>query len=124
MILGIGTDIVEIKRIEALSKRQGFEEKLYTAGELEYARECGHYHSALAARFAAKEAVVKALGHGFGGWPPQDVEVGKRALGLPYIILHGEAKAFAEKLGVSHLHVSLSHSEQYATAVVVAEAQD
>ncbi len=124
MIIGVGTDIVEIKRIEELSKKPGFEGKIYTEGELSYAKECGHYHSALAVRFAAKEAAVKALGHGFSGWPLQCVEVGKRALGLPYLILHGEAKLFAEKLGVSHLHLSLSHSENNAIAVVVAEKQD
>lgn len=116
-ILGVGTDIVEADRIRGLLEREPrFAERVFTDAELAYsrARTSGHLH--LAARFAAKEAVAKALGRSFS-W--KEVEMVNGSDGRPQIVLHGRAEAAA---GDAVLHLSVSHTRHYATAVVVVEA--
>ena len=114
----IGVDIVEIERISRAAERwQGrFLQRIYTDAELQ---DCGRRWPILAARFAAKEAVLKALGTGKDiSW--HDIEVRRSANDAPYICLHGNARAIAGKLRIKNFAISLSHSEKYAVAVSIA----
>lgn len=114
----IGTDIVEIARVRRIYEQWGerFSGRVYTASELKI-YDC-RTHS-LAACFAGKEAVMKVLGTGARGIAWREIEVLHRASGKPYVILHNRAKEQAEKLGISEIDISLSHSREYATAVAI-----
>ena len=117
--VAVGVDIIEIERIAATLERFGarFLERVYTEGEIAY---CRGRAPQLAARFAAKEAAMKALGTGTRGVSWRDVEVTRTRAGEPGIVLHGRADARARAIGVDRLAVSLSHSRAYAVASVVA----
>jgi holo-[acyl-carrier protein] synthase len=123
MILGVGTDIVDVDRIASLCMKYGdrFLARIFTHGEIAY---CGNKHNPsqhLAARFAAKEAAVKALGTGFaGGIKFTDIEI-CRDKDSPLVLLHGRALELSEGLGVSIIHTSISHSRIYATALIILE---
>ena len=118
-VLQVGVDIVEIERVHAMAERWGarFLQRIYTSGELAY---CRGRASQLAGRFAAKEAVMKALGTGTRsvGW--RDIEIWKEPTGAPAVRLHGRATKRAEVLGLHHFAISISHSGEYAVAFVVA----
>ena len=116
----VGVDIVEIARIEQAIKRWGqrFLNRIYTEAELEY---CSNRVSELAVRFAAKEAVMKALGTGRRGISWQDIEILNNQRNAPLILLHGRARSRARKLGIKELAISLSHSRDYAVASVMGE---
>ena len=122
-IIGIGVDIVEIARLDAAIQRQGRSliNRCFLPGEQAY---CDQQHlpaRAYAARFAAKEAVSKALGTGFGAhleW--LNVDVRRKATGEPFVVLLGVGAETAKRLVVTELFLSLSHSEHYAVANVVA----
>jgi len=118
-VLTAGVDIVEISRIQAVLERHGdrFLQRVYTEGELAYAK--GRL-SALAARWAAKEAAAKALGTGIGQVGFQEIEVVCDARGKPALILHGAAARLAARLSLNEFAVSLSHAADYALAFVVA----
>ncbi|MBZ4688331.1 MAG: holo-[acyl-carrier protein] synthase [Clostridia bacterium] len=123
LVRGIGTDIVEIARIEKAIKKNlsGFERRIFTEAEWEYCWNKKNPIPSLAARFAAKEAVFKALGIGLGACKWKDVEVTVAKSGKPQINLMGKAAAIASSQFISILNISLSHSENYAIAFVVAE---
>ena len=115
----IGIDIVEIKRLERVSKKWGksFLRKIYTEKELAYARSKRFPAQHLAARFAAKEAVFKALGEvekDFVGW--KNIEILNDANGKPAVHWHGEAEKVRKKRNLAGATVSLSHTENYAVA--------
>ena len=112
----LGVDIIEISRIESAIARWGeaFIDRVYTAAE----KEKYHRPESLAARFAAKEAVVKALG--CRELVYRDIEINAEPGKRPFVTLHGRAKSIAAELGISDLAVSLSHSRDYAVAVVSA----
>lgn len=114
--LEVGVDIIEIARIERALQRFGprFRQRVFTLAELE---ETNARVPSLAARFAAKEATIKALGH--SAIALHEIEVVRLAGGRPVLRLYGRAAARAAQLGVSQLAVSLSHSREYAVAVVV-----
>ncbi len=115
-IIGIGTDIIEIKRIKQLHEKSSrFSLKVFSESELDYCLSKKEYAQHLAVRFAAKEAVAKALGKSFS-W--QDVEIGNDDLGKPVVVLKGEAKIAAKNFKVL---LSMSHSRDYACAVAVVE---
>jgi holo-[acyl-carrier protein] synthase len=116
----VGIDIIEINRIAQTVKRWGdrFLVRTYTEGELAY---CRGRAPQLAARFAAKEAVMKALGTGIRGVGWRDVEVVRARSGAPSIKLHGRGAKVAERLAMSQVALSLSHSREYAVASVVME---
>jgi holo-[acyl-carrier protein] synthase len=117
-----GVDIIEISRIKAAVERYGgrFLNRIYTDREQAY---CRGRAPQLASRFAAKEAVMKALGTGARGVRWRDIEV-IRPRGLaPTIELHGNARARAEQMGIQGLSLALSHSRDYAVAFVVAESR-
>ena len=119
MILKTGIDLIEIQRMQSALDRHGerFLERVFTPAEID---ECRGRADALAARFASKEAVVKALGTGIGPVSWVEVETLHRRSGEPYLVLHGRAESIAAALGLTQWAVSLSHSREMATAVVVA----
>jgi holo-[acyl-carrier protein] synthase len=126
MIIGIGVDIVENERIAAMLEQHGsaFEDKVFTANELAYAGDRRRRVEHLAVRFAAKEAVAKALGRGISkGVTWKDIEVVHDDAGKPGISLHGGTFDLAEEMGVRNLHVSLSHTDTHSVAFVVAESR-
>ncbi len=118
-----GIDIIEIHRIAAVADRypKRFLEKVYTQGEQAY---CRGRAPQLASRFAAKEAVMKALGTGVRGVAWKEVEVTRQRGQAPEITLHGRALKRAQKMGITRMALSLSHSREFAVASVVAEAND
>ena len=115
-----GVDVIEIQRIRNVATKYGqrFLGKIYTDGEIAY---CRGRAPQLANRFAAKEAVMKALGTGVKGVRWRDIEVVREMGNAPAIRLHGTAEAIAKCKGISSLAVSLSHSREYAIAFVVGE---
>jgi holo-[acyl-carrier protein] synthase len=120
MILGIGTDIVEIDRVRKALERAGFAERVFTAAEREYCEGRGAQRwASFAARFAGKEAVLKAFGTGLSAGSWQDVEILPDAAGRPTVGLKGHFAALAAAMGVAEVHVSLSHARDYATAQAV-----
>ena len=116
----IGTDIIEISRIEKAIRRWGdrFLLRIYTNREIKLYQK---HPSSLAARFAAKEAVIKALDASNRGISLRDIEVISSPNGKPVVRLHGSAKKLAAKLGITDFAVSLSHSRDNAIAVAIAE---
>jgi holo-[acyl-carrier protein] synthase len=116
--ISVGVDVIEISRVAATLGRFGdrFLERIYTPGEIDY---CRGRAPQLAARFAAKEAVMKALGTGTRGVGWREVEVTRKHSGEPQIELHGRAAKRADHLGIDRIAVSLSHSREYAVASVV-----
>lgn len=124
-IVGIGTDIVQIKRIEQSFVRFGqrFIDKVYTPAEYKLAQQRGTIRR-LAMFFAAKEATAKALGTGFIGFGMKDVEVIYLDSGKPEIVLHGNAKNQTLLLSITHIHVSLTDDAGTAMAFVIAESNN
>ena len=116
-----GVDIIEIPRIRRIVGKYGnrFLQRIYTDGELAYSK--GRAPQ-LASRFAAKEATMKALGTGIRGIPWKDIEVVRRRGQAPRIQLHGKAFIRAQRLGVTDLALSLSHSRDFAVASVIGES--
>ena len=117
-MLTTGIDIIEISRVGRVLERYGrrFLERVFTPDEIAYCRERAPN---LAARFAAKEATMKALGTGVRGVGWKDIEVVRHPSGAPSIKLHGRCKQRAQRLGVQEIAISLSHSRDYAVASVV-----
>jgi holo-[acyl-carrier protein] synthase len=115
----VGVDIIEISRIEAVIKRWGitFLERVFTPSELESFGKA----SSLAARFAAKEAVLKAIGACDKGIGWQDIEILAESSGKPLVKLTGKAKLQADASAITKFNISLSHSRDYAVAFVIGE---
>jgi holo-[acyl-carrier protein] synthase len=125
MIVSIGIDIIEVARIrEVMHRTPRFRERIFTAAEQTYCDSRGvvaeqHY----AARYAAKEAALKALQTGWrGGISWHDVEIGSLESGAPVITFHGEARKLFEASGATSAHLSLSHTTEHAVAQVVLES--
>lgn len=122
MIRGIGTDIVEIARVKRAADSEAFCRRVYTQAECAYCESRGVQRMAsYAARFAGKEAVLKALGTGLRGGTLQDVEILPDELGAPQVHLSGYFAQLARRRGVLRVWISLSHSRDYATAQCVLE---
>ncbi len=122
MVIGIGCDIIEIERISRAIARAAFVRRVYTADEIAYCQGRGQQAAAsFAARFAAKEAVLKALGTGLRGGSLQEIVVTSNALGKPEVCLSGYFAELAEQLGVKNIKITLSHSKEMAMAYVVME---
>lgn len=122
LIIGIGTDIVEIKRIEkALSRNPNFIYKLFCKNEIEYLKSRNMRPEFVAGKFAAKEAVAKAMGTGFRGFDFNEIEIDKNVLGKPIVILRGKAKKMDKKWGNYKIHLSISHSKENAIAYAILE---
>jgi holo-[acyl-carrier protein] synthase len=124
MIIGIGIDVVEIERIEGIMARRGerFAGRVFTSAEISYCESLGSKWASYAARFAAKEATMKALGTGWAlGIRFREIEVIRSDQGAPSITLCGFALERFAALGATLIHLSLSHSRQFAIAQVVLE---
>jgi holo-[acyl-carrier protein] synthase len=127
MIIGVGVDMIEIARIEEAMRKfpDRFERKMFTDTERDYCRRMPVAARHFAARFAAKEAFLKALGTGKSqgiGW--RDVGIVNLPSGQPTLALSGKAAERAAQLGAARLHVSLTHTHDHAVAVVVLEGGD
>ncbi|MGH9292891.1 MAG: holo-ACP synthase [Acidimicrobiales bacterium] len=121
-MIGVGVDVVEIERVRSvLERRPRLAARVFSASERELAAGRADPVPSLAARFAAKEAAMKALGVGLGGVDFADLEIVSAPGGAPRLRVSGRAAARAGLLGVSSWHVSLSHGRQVAAAVVVAD---
>jgi len=124
MIVGSGIDIAEVPRIAESIKRFGdrFITRIFTEGEIHYCDSKANRVERYAARFAAKEAAMKALGTGWNyGVTWRDVEVSRQPGSRPTIVFHGKAAEFAEKLGAKHVALSLTHTKEFAMAQVILE---
>ena len=122
-MIGIGIDAVEVERFRAVMARTpSIEERLFTPAERAYGREAKDPVPRLAARFAAKEALMKALGVGLGAFGFHDVEVVREPSGAPSLAVTGGAAARAAELGVTGFRLSITHTDRTAEAVVAALA--
>lgn len=124
MILGAGVDLAEVDRIREAAERYGdrFLTRVYTPAEIAYASRKANRYERFAARFAAKEAGMKAIGTGWrGGVRWQDFEVVNEPSGRPTLRLHGVAREVAERLGVKSVQLSLTHTSALALAHVILE---
>ena len=120
--VGLGMDIVALPRMKRILQRSpAFAKRVYTEGEQAYCNATASPYIHYATRFAAKEAVLKALGTGFAfGIDPRDVEVTKNATGRPLVRLHARAKEIANMLGVKEIPLSLSFTHEEAVACAIA----
>ena len=122
-LVGIGIDSVDIPRFgEMLARRPGLAPRLFTPGEQRYAAGLANPVPTLAARFAAKEAVMKALGVGLGAFGWADVEVVRSPGGAPDLVVTGRAASLASRQGVGAWLLSITHTATVASAVVAAVA--
>jgi len=121
-VIGIGVDVVEIERFRrSLERTPSMRERLFTSAELAYVAPKADPVPSLAARFAAREAVMKSLGLGLGAFGFHDVWVERADSGAPSLLVVGRAAELAATAGVQRWHLSLSHSDLVAIAYVVAE---
>ncbi|MDT8309297.1 MAG: holo-ACP synthase [Bacteroidales bacterium] len=123
MIIGIGTDIIEVDRVKKhVEAGFGFKEKVFTQREIEYCEAKFNKAQNFAARFSAKEAFLKAIGTGLRhGLSFLDIEIINDDLGKPEIILHGKAQEIAQKIGTTNIQVSLTHLKDVVNAIVILE---
>ena len=124
MIVGLGVDIAEVERVKGAIERHGepFLRRVYTRREAEYCEGFKNKFERYAGRFAAKEAAMKALGTGWRrGVRWVDLEVVRESSGRPTMVLSGEAAKIAQRLGVKHIALSITHTESQALAQVIFE---
>jgi len=121
MIKGIGIDLIEVDRIKKAMERKGFLERYFTEKEINLFITSKMNVQKVAGNFSSKEAVVKMLGTGFVEIRLKDVEVLRDHLGKPYVELYQEAKSICEKLGITQIHLSISNTKEFVTAVAVGE---
>lgn len=125
MIVGCGIDVVDVARIRRAAQRFGrrFLERVFTPAEIAYVEGKSNRWERYAARFAAKEAGMKAIGTGLrAGVRWRDFEVSNQASGKPTLLLSGEAARIAARLGARAVHLSITHTRESAAAVVILEA--
>ena len=125
MIVGLGIDVAEVERIREAIERHGqrFIERIYTAREIAYVERKANRYERYAARFAAKEAAMKAIGTGWKrGVRWQEFEVTNLASGRPTLQFHGTAAQIADSLGVRNISLSLTHTAAEGVAIVILEA--
>jgi len=124
MIVGMGIDVAEVKRIEAIieSQKERFLRRVYTLDEQAYCEQFKNRYERYAGRFAVKEAAMKALGTGWSrGVRWVDLEVVRQRSGRPTLSLKGEAKKIADALGVKNIAISITHTAEQAIAQVIFE---
>ncbi len=122
MIFGIGTDIIEIKRIKkAIVRNPKLLSRLFTEQELDYYKKRNMNAQHIAGGFSAKEAVLKALGTGLGPFRWKDIEILRLNAGKPMVKLNSKAKQYVSENGIGDIHITISHSKDYATATAIAE---
>jgi len=123
LVFGIGTDIIEVERIEKqLEKNSGLKEKLFTPHEIAYCENKKNKAQHYAARFAAKEAFLKAIGTGWrDGLQFNEIEVTNDKMGKPMIVLSGKTKDFVNQINITNIQVSLTHIKDVVNAIVIVE---
>jgi holo-[acyl-carrier protein] synthase len=124
MIYAVGTDLVEVSRVERIIEkwRERFIRKVYSEREIRYCSTRTYPAQHFAARFAAKEAFLKGMGLGMaGGVGFRDVEVINRVQGKPELVFHGRAKQLVDRAGITGSHISISHTDSHAVAFIVLE---
>ena len=123
MIFGIGNDIIELERLkQSLDKGEAFLKLVYAPNEIAYCEKQANKVAAYAARFAAKEAFLKALGTGWiGEMQLHDIEVTKDELGKPNLLLKNEVMVAVDEREIKNVHLSISHTKHFANAVVILE---
>ncbi|EPY2281908.1 holo-ACP synthase [Clostridium sporogenes] len=123
MIYGIGTDITEIRRIQkAITRNKNFTNKLFTKDEMDLWEKKNFKIEFIAGRFAAKEAISKALGTGIRDFSFKDIEIINNELGKPQVILKPKAEDIITKISKSYkIHLSISHEKEYAIAYALLE---
>jgi len=119
MIVGIGTDLIEIDRVVKVCEKEAFQIKYFTEHEINL---CKSDTKKFADNFAVKEAVVKVFGTGFGKIAPIEIEVLRDPLGKPYVNLYGNAKEMAFSMDMSRLWVSITNTDKYVSAFAVGES--
>jgi holo-[acyl-carrier protein] synthase len=123
-IHGIGTDLVEVARIEKIIGKWGnrFLKRVFSEGEISYCEKKAFPPQHYAARFAVKEALLKCIGMGlFSGLSLRDIEVVNTKEGKPELTIHGKVSGIIDALDIIKFHVSISHTNNFATAVVILE---
>jgi holo-[acyl-carrier protein] synthase len=121
MIIGTGLDLIEVTRIKKAMQTQRFFTKNFSQREIELFKSRKENAEVVAGNFAAKEAVLKALGCGIFDMPLIDIEVLRLDSGQPYIELSGKAKQTAEQMGVNKIHISITHIAEHAAAQAISE---
>lgn len=120
MVIGIGTDLIDIDRIEkTLARHSGFKNKLFSLREQEMLAEKNWRSETAAANFAGKEAVLKVFGTGLRGCKWTEIEILRDALGKPYVVLSGGALKISETLNIDEVLISLAHSKNQAIAYAI-----
>jgi holo-[acyl-carrier protein] synthase len=125
MIVGLGVDLIEIDRVKRAHLKHGqrFIDRLFTPGEARYCLRKKDPYPSLAGRFAAKEAVIKAFGHGFGGrWKWTQIEVVREPSGKPTLKLAGIMEELRVRRQIDRVHLTIAHSKRDATATVIFES--
>ena len=125
MIYSCGVDIVEVKRIKEMAEKHGkkFLQKIFSSGEIRYCDSRKNKYEHYAVRFAAKEAVMKSLAAGAGNVGFKEIEVARTDIGDVLVQLKGKARERADNMSISRIHISLSHTENYAVALAIAETE-
>lgn len=121
MIIGSGVDLIEISRVSKAIENPFFCKRVFTEEELNEAKMLGNR---LAGFFAAKEAMLKAMGTGLSTFSWQEIEVRHDSKGAPFFELNGKVRAFLTEKSVTRIHLSISHCKEYAVAQVILEAGD
>ncbi len=121
MVVGTGIDVIEVERIKRAAVRELFLQRIFTAQEQEYYRQCDCNPQILAGIFAAKEATVKALAAGFSGFSWKDIEILRDTQGQPYARLWNSAYQRMRDLGGNTIHLSISHVKSLAVAQAILE---
>lgn len=121
MIIGVGTDLIEIERIKKACEKEAFLMRVYTEEER---RQAGENITRLAGDFAVKEAVSKVFGTGFRKFGPQEIEVLRDELGKPWVRLYREAEKTAKALKIKKIHVSITNTGSLAAAYAVGEGEE
>jgi holo-[acyl-carrier protein] synthase len=120
MIAGIGIDSVDVTRIAEKIRKEDFKQKVFSAKEIEYCEKNAHPEQHFAARFAGKEAFLKAAGTGLGvSYELSQIEILHNEKGVPAISFHGEFEKFTA--GIKNIHISISHTSSLAMAIVILE---
>jgi holo-[acyl-carrier protein] synthase len=121
VIIGTGIDIIEISRIAAAGRNLRFQRRVFTVNERQAGSDAPNR---LAGFFAAKEALLKAMGTGLAGFSWQEMEIGHNVRGAPEFSVSGKVAGFLREKGVTKIHVSISHCREYAVAQVILEKRD
>lgn len=124
-IIGTGIDIIEISRIDrAVNRSSRFLDRVFTDREISYFKETGNKPCHIAGTFAAKEAVLKALGTGLKEMSWKDIEITRDSMGKPSVTLYKNAEIIALSIGIRQIHISISHGRDHAIAGAIAEGRE